>query len=193
MPIQPPRSAKFADDLDRLSGSSADAAAAQLSNWQRIFVAEIHGLLDQFSPGAVDLSAMPRQLRSHYVSDDGIYALYIYPAKDLWNDADLNEFESSVESLVAKVPGAPHVTGIASNVFHTTGAIHDAFFDTTVYALALIFVLVLLDFRRARSDFRGHQRFSHGFADARRAHGIVRNKLEFREFLRLADPHRSGT
>jgi uncharacterized protein len=144
---------KFADDLDRLSGSSPDAAAAQLSNWQRIFVAEVHGLLDQFSPGAVDISAMPTQLRSHYVSDDGTYALYIYPAKDLWNDANLNEFESSVESLVAKVPGAPHVTGIASNVFHTTGAIHDAFFDTTVYALALIFVLVLLDFRRLGPTF----------------------------------------
>ncbi len=144
---------KFADDLDRLSGSSADAAATQLSNWQRIFIAELHGLLDQFTPAAVDLSAMPRQLRSHYVSDDGIYALYIYPAKDLWNDADLNEFESSVESLAAKVPGAPHVTGIASNVFHTTGAIHDAFFDTTVYALALIFVLVLLDFRRLGPTF----------------------------------------
>jgi uncharacterized protein len=139
---------KFADDLDRLAGPRADAAAVQLSDWQRIFVAEVRGLLDQFSPGSPDLSAMPRQLRSHYLSDDGFYALYIYPTKDLWNDAYLNEFESSIESLVATVPGAPRPTGITSNVYHTTDAIHKAFFDTTVYALALIFVLVLLDFRR---------------------------------------------
>jgi predicted RND superfamily exporter protein len=139
---------KFADDLDRLSGSPAEEAAAQLSNWQRIFVSEVHGLLDQFSPGPFNLSALPAQLRSHYVSNDGIYALYIYPTRDLWNDADLNAFESSVESLAATVPGAPHVTGIASNVYHTTGAIHRAFFQTTVYALILIFALVLLDFRR---------------------------------------------
>ncbi|HEX4052636.1 MAG TPA: MMPL family transporter [Tepidisphaeraceae bacterium] len=139
---------QFADDLDQLSGPSAVAAAAQLSDWQRIFVSEVHELLDQFHPGPLDLAAMPRQLRSHYVSDDGYYALYIYPAKDLWNDTNLDAFESSVEAAVAKVPGAPHVTGIASNVYHTTGSIHHAFFQSTVYALALIFVLVLLDFRR---------------------------------------------
>ncbi len=139
---------QFADDLDRLSGPSADAAAAELSDWQRIFVSEVRELLDQFHPSPLDLAAMPRQLRRHYISDDGYYALYIYPVKDLWNDANLDAFESAVEAAVAKVPGAPRVTGIASDVYHTTGAIHDAFFHSTVYALALIFVLVLLDFRR---------------------------------------------
>jgi predicted RND superfamily exporter protein len=139
---------QFANDLDHLSGPSADAAAAQLSDWQRIFVSEVRELLDQFHPGPLDLAAVPRQLRGHYVSDDGDYALYIYPTKDLWNDANLDEFASAVEAAVAKVPGAPHVTGIASNVYHTTGAIHAAFFQSTVYALVLIFLLVLLDFRR---------------------------------------------
>lgn len=139
---------QFADDLDHLSGPAADAAAAQLSDWQRIFVSEVRELLDQFHPSPLDLAAMPRQLRSHYVSDDGYYALYIYPARDLWNNANLDAFESAVEAAAARAPGAPHVTGIASNVYHTTGAIHDAFFHSTVYALALIFVLVLLDFRR---------------------------------------------
>ena len=109
---------------------------------------EVRDLLDQFHPGPLDLAAVPRQLRGHYVSDDGDYALYIYPTKDLWNDANLNEFASAVEAAVAKVPGAPHVTGIASNVYHTTGAIHAAFFQSTVYALVLIFLLVFLDFRR---------------------------------------------
>jgi uncharacterized protein len=142
---------KFANDLERVTDRSA--AAAQLSKWQEIFIAQVRGLLDQFTSEKLDLSAVPHELRSHYVSDDGIYALYIYPVKDLWNDADLNEFESSIESLVATVPGAPHVTGISSNVYHTTGAIHDAFFETTVYALGLIFILVLLDFRRLGPTF----------------------------------------
>jgi hypothetical protein len=139
---------EFADDLDRLSGDSANLAAGQLSDWQGIFVAEVHELIDGFEPGSVDLAAVPRQLRSHYVSDDGEYALYIYPAKDLWDDANLNEFESAVEAAVAKTPGAGHVTGIASNVYHTVEAVHQAFFHSTLYALALIFALVLLDFRR---------------------------------------------
>jgi len=139
---------QFADDLDHLSGDGAAAAAGQLSDWQRIFVAEVHELIDGFQPGSLDLAAVPRQLRSHYLSDDGEYALYIYPAKDLWDDSNLNEFVGAVEAAVAKTPGAPHVTGIASNVHHTVEAIHSAFFHSTLYALGLIFVLVLLDFRR---------------------------------------------
>ncbi|MGD0390590.1 MAG: MMPL family transporter [Tepidisphaeraceae bacterium] len=139
---------QFADDLDHLSGDRALVAAEQLSDWQRIFVAEVRELIDGFQPGSLDVAAVPRQLRNHYVSDDGEYALYIYPAKDLWDDSNLNEFVGVVESAVAKAPGAPHVTGIAANVYHTVEAIHQAFFHSTLYALGLIFGLVLLDFRR---------------------------------------------
>ncbi len=138
---------QFADDIDHLSPDSTAAAAKQLSTWQRIFVAEIKNLMAQFTPSKLDIAALPHQLRNHYFND-GYYALFIYPAKDLWDDASLNQFESTVEAAVAKIPGAPHVTGIASNVYHTTGAIHTAFFDSTVYALALIFILVFLDFRK---------------------------------------------
>ena len=139
---------QFADDLDHLSGDSAKLAAAQLSNWQRIFVAEVPDLIDGFRPGSLNLAAVPRQQRNHYVSGDGEYALYIYPAKDLWDDANLKQFESAIEAAAAKAPGAPHVTGIASDVYHTVDAVHRAFFLTTIYALVLIFLLVLLDFRR---------------------------------------------
>jgi hypothetical protein len=139
---------QFADDLAQLSGDRAAEAAGQLSNWQRIFVAEVRQLIDGFQPGLPDLAAVPRQLRDHYVSDDGEYALYIYPAKDLWDDSNLNEFVGEVEAAVARAPGAPHVTGIASDVYHTVDAVHRAFFQSTLYALVLIFGLVLLDFRR---------------------------------------------
>jgi len=141
---------QFADELEKLSGDRSIAAAEQLSQWQRIFVAEVHELIDGFEPGSPDLAAVPRQLRDHYVDNEGDYALYIYPAKnkDLWNDANLNEFVNAVEAAVAKAPGAPHVTGIASDVYHTVDAVHRAFFHSTVYALVLIFGLVLLDFRR---------------------------------------------
>ena len=139
---------QFADDLENLSGPRADSAAGRLSTWQRIFVQEIHDLLDQFRPGQLNLDAVPARMREHFQSANGDFALYIKPADDLWIDQNLDAFESSVEAAVAKVPGEPHVTGIASNVYHTTGAIHDAFFHSTLYALVLIFALVYLDFRR---------------------------------------------
>jgi hypothetical protein len=139
---------RFAKDVEKLVGPTADSAAARLSIWQRVFVGEIHELLDEFRPGRLNLDAVPARMREHFQSSDGYFALYIKPADDLWIDQNLETFESSVEAAVAKVPGEPHVTGIASNVYHTTGAIHDAFFHSTIYALALIFVLVYLDFRR---------------------------------------------
>ncbi len=139
---------QFARALDQLSGPGADSAAARLSTWQRIFVREIHDLLDQFRPGALNLDAVPPQMREHFQSADGYFALYVKPAQDLWIDQNLETFESAVEAAVAKGPDAPRVTGITSDIYHTTGAIHQAFFHSTVYALALIFLLVFLDFRR---------------------------------------------
>ena len=52
-----------------------------------------------------------------------------------------------VEARVASVPGAPDVTGIASDIYHSTESIQQAFYHATAYALALIFILVLIDLR----------------------------------------------
>jgi len=144
---------RFADTLRDLSGPSATTAAAQLSRWEVLFIGELRDLLDQYRPEDLNLSRLPSQLKSHYVSDDGYYALYIYPVKDLWDDTNLNEFEGSVESMVAAAVPGLHVTGIASNVYWTTRATHTAFFHTTIYALTLIFILVLLDFRKLGPTF----------------------------------------
>ena len=46
------------------------------------------------------------------------------------------------------VPGDRTFTGIAPNVYHTTGSIKRSFRKATVYALVLILVLILIDLRR---------------------------------------------
>ena len=130
--------------------SPADPAAVanRLSAWQVAFVAELQSLLSQLLPPPLDLSKVPAQLRSHYVSDNGVYALYINPSGDLWKQAQLAEFMTQVESRVATVPQKPIVTGIASDIFHSTAAIEHSFYSATAYALAIIVVLVLIDLRR---------------------------------------------
>jgi predicted RND superfamily exporter protein len=124
------------------------ATADRLSEWQDGFVGELEEMIGKFHPGPLDMAAVPRELRDHLVSSDGVYALYIYPKQDLWVQGNLVEFMTQVEKATSAVPGAPAVTGIASDVYHTTGAIRAAFFHATAYALCLIFILVLLDFRR---------------------------------------------
>src|SRR5947209_4441792 len=108
-------------------------------------------MLAQFSPRPFDLQQVPAELRGHLVSADGTYALYIYPKNDLWDRANLSKFVKSVENAVAtKVSASLTVTGIAPNIYHTTAAVHRSFFRATIYSLALIFVLVLIDLRDIR-------------------------------------------
>jgi hypothetical protein len=139
---------RFADLCESFPGSDAAWAAGRLSQWQNVFVGQLQDLLSQFRPQLLNIAAVPAELRRHLLSDDGYYALYIYPKADLWNASNLHAFMSQVEAAVATVPNALSVTGIASDMEHTTGSIHTAFYRATIYSLALIFCLVLLDFRR---------------------------------------------
>ena len=50
---------------------SPEQIAQRLSAWQAVFVAELRRLLEQFTPGPLDLNKLPSELRSHYVSTDG--------------------------------------------------------------------------------------------------------------------------
>jgi len=140
----------FAGRIDALAPSEAPRAAQRLCAWQEVFAHELKDLLDQFAPVELNIQTVPAEVRRHLLSDDGFYALHIYPRKDLWDQPNLIEFTNGVEKAVATVPGAPPVTGIACDVYHTTGAIRWAFFEATVYALALICILVYLDFGKLR-------------------------------------------
>jgi len=136
---------QFADRLT--SAPNPDQLASALSNWQTAFVAELHRLMAQLHPGPLDISKLPRELRSHLVADDGTFALYIYPEEDLWNRQNLTNFVNDIETRLHNTPGVPDPTGIAIDVYHTTGAVRESFIRATAYALALILVLVFLDLR----------------------------------------------
>ena len=143
---------KSATDLrafaDQLTSKSSAQTAQRLSQWQSVFIQELQNLLAQFTPQPLDLSKVPMELRGHLVSTDGTYALYINPKQDLWNRDNLRQFVLDIEGAVkTKVPNPPIVTGIAPNIYHTTSAIRSSFYRATIYALTLIFVLVLIDLR----------------------------------------------
>jgi uncharacterized protein len=133
---------------DRLTSNPSQDTAQRLSQWQDVLVQELQNLLSQFTPQPLDLAKVPVELRGHLVGSDGTYALYINPSKDLWNRDNLRQFVLDIEGAVKeKVPNPPIVTGIAPNIYHTTSAIRSSFYRATIYALTLIFVLVLIDLR----------------------------------------------
>ena len=127
---------------------SAEATAKLLSRWQTAFVAQLQDLLAQFDPAPLDVAQLPAEMRGHFVADDGTYALYVYPKEDLWDQDALARFVTDVERRLTGVPGDKVVTGIASNIHHSTSSIRRSFYTSTFYALGLIFLLVLLDLRR---------------------------------------------
>ena len=129
-------------------GATGELAAERLTLWQATFVAELRSLLAPFYPaGPPDVRTAPPAVRDHLLGTDGRYALYINPARDCWDQKNLQQFVATVEAAVAALPGVPPVTGVASDVYHSTEQTHAAFYHATVYALVLIFLLVLLDLR----------------------------------------------
>jgi uncharacterized protein len=125
----------------------AEEIARRLSDWQDRFVAELRQAMAAFSPPPPDINALPAEMKNHLISADGTYALYINPVEELWKREPLARFMTDVQNRVDTVPGAPPVTGIASDIFLTTQAIQKAFYHATGYALALVFILVLIDLR----------------------------------------------
>jgi hypothetical protein len=71
--------------------------------------------------------------------------MYVYPKADLWEPGKLKAF---VEELERRTPADVMLTGIAPQLYHSTLEIRGAFLHATVYALTLIFALVLLDLRK---------------------------------------------
>ncbi|MBA2707376.1 MAG: MMPL family transporter [Gemmatimonadaceae bacterium] len=138
----------FAKLLTDVPKEKRDDLAKRLARWQDVFVEQMREMFRQFAPPPLDIAKVPHELRQHFISEDGTYALYIWPTEDLWQRENLVEFVTKVEAAVAGVPGAPPVTGIASNIYHSTGNIERSFYKATLYALGLIFILVYLDLRQ---------------------------------------------
>ena len=128
----------------------ADVAVRRLNQWQSTFLGELNDLLSAFHPAPFAVEQLPATLRDHLVGLDGTLALNVSPTKDLWDQDNLKEFTTGVERAVAALPDAPPTTGVATDVYHTTGGVAASFYHATAYALALIFVLVLLDLRNLK-------------------------------------------
>jgi hypothetical protein len=148
-----PDSAAAVDSLKTVSRLVAGtenkpAVAAELTAWQLAFIEQLKTLMQSFQSPTLDVSKLPPELRGHYQSADGTYALYIYPKQDLWQRANLAAFVHDVEARVSGVTGAPAATGIAIQVYHSTVGIRGSFIHATIYALCLIVLLVFLDLRR---------------------------------------------
>jgi hypothetical protein len=169
----------------RLTGPDPADQAASLSAWQVSFLQELKGLLAQFEPKPLDVAALPYELRRHFLSDKGVYALYINPREDLWNRRNLDRFVLDVEGRVPPTQAGPIVTGIAPNIYHSTLAIESSFYQATAYALGLILLLVLIDLRKVSQTLLAVSVLALGLPMLVGLMGLLHAKWNFANFFAL--------
>ncbi len=125
--------------------------AFRLTLWQRRFMKQLQKMARMMVPPPLNISRLPSSIRNHFLSRNGVYALYITPRYNLWRQANLRAFVQCLEGTGARpglVPAGADLTGIAVQLYHSTQAIRYAFIKTTIMALVLVVLLVFLDLRR---------------------------------------------
>ncbi|MCA9017081.1 MAG: MMPL family transporter, partial [Planctomycetaceae bacterium] len=101
----------------------------------------LHGASDS-SP--VRFSDLPRSLTSRFVSAEGKWLIQIYPRDHIWEIEPLEAFVNDVRSV------DPDVTGTPLQNYEAAQQIKVSYKTASVYALAVICVVLLIDFLSRR-------------------------------------------
>lgn len=151
--------------LQRLAHSMAVPAGAgakiarRLTAWQALWLAALHHLAGTLLPPPIDAAQLPPNLRRHFISDSGVWALYIYPRWNLWINENLRDFVRALRGSGSSrtaghrgglVPSDIVLTGIAPQLYDSTKSIRGAFTECTILALILVVAIVFLDLRKVR-------------------------------------------
>lgn len=98
------------------------------------------------SPPPVTPQTLPEVMRNRYVGhlEDGrpLYALYIYPRKNMWDHENAREFNRLLLAI------DPEATGVTIQIQESADIIVNGFVRSVLYAALVILALIALDLRR---------------------------------------------
>ena len=98
------------------------------------------------NPPAISAETLPPVLQTRYVGADKdgktVYALYVYPARNVWERELAAEFNQSL------LRTDPEATGVTIQIAESSRHIVDGFGRSVLYACIAIFVLLFIDLRR---------------------------------------------
>lgn len=89
---------------------------------------------------AVSLNDLPSELTSRFVSPQGKWLLQVYPSEQIWDVEPLARFVDDVRSV------DPDATGTPLQNYEASRQILDSYQTAAIYALAVICVVLLIDF-----------------------------------------------
>ena len=120
----------------------------KLGKYQVSFLSDMQTNLKLLSTGMdpkpITIEDLPQSIARRFVSPKGTYALTIYPKENIWDPASLEEFIDEVRAL------DPGVLGTPIEVHESGRLMRETFLKSAILAFIVIFVMVLIDFKRVR-------------------------------------------
>lgn len=113
---------------------------------ERAILSNLKILLDNFNDlmqaKTIELTDLPKDLVSYYLSNEGIYRIQVFPRYDISDIHNLKKFVSAVRTI------APDATDKPVTILESGKVISSAFINATILAFALIALFLRIVFKR---------------------------------------------
>ncbi|MFZ5830121.1 MAG: MMPL family transporter [Planctomycetota bacterium] len=134
--------------LQALDALPAAEYYARLSDYQQAMagdlLARLHAMKSAADPQPPAWSDLPEGLTARFVGHNGKHLLKIYSRGDIWDMAATERFVREVRSV------DPDATGNPLQIYEASRQMKRSYEEAAMYALAIVFVVVYLDFRSLR-------------------------------------------
>jgi len=132
--------------FDKLIEIVKKSDISTLNRMQKIFAQGLkQNYLNMCSAERITLKDIPRDIKSIYISKDRKeYLISVYPAKDIWSTIAKSRFLLDVRKLSKDVTGTPIFMYLVIKYSAEGGK------KATLWALLIIFLLVLIDFKNLK-------------------------------------------
>lgn len=98
-------------------------------------------------PAPIKVEELPQDLKDRFVSADGKYLLLAYPSINILKREEMEKFLYEMRQI------DPDVTGNAVHMFESSRLMMDAYVRAGLYALAAIFLYLMLTLRNIKTTF----------------------------------------
>jgi uncharacterized protein len=143
----------LANTIDGLAGDRGPAVRARIDAYTAMLLVYledgIKNVETTIKNGPLTADALPKGVRERFISKSGLFAVYAFPKKPMWDRENLEVFIQETSSV------AKHLTGFPETYWHNTGMIYDGFKQAAFYAAMAVILLLLLDLKSFRYVFLG--------------------------------------
>ena len=131
----------FLDEFEQLPPRHQIAFLTAYQNQMaRSLVNQYQVMADSTGQDRVVARDLPDELKARFLSADGRWLLQIFPKEQVWEEEPLERFVADLRTVDANVTGTPIQN------YESSKQIFDSYKTTALYALAVISLVLLLDF-----------------------------------------------